>query len=166
MFIIIIGQSGAGKTTFVKEHFIKEPLTLKKDVIDYTECGNGIIALGKYGIEKRTQGTDTLSYSAKDKIKKQLKIFSEQKKTVVLEGDRITCKEILEYIKILGERAKIYLVVCSIKHSIERLRRAGSGISVSFVKMTKTKSKRMFLEYSRFFDGEIVYNDIERGDKE
>lgn len=59
MFYIIIGQSGGGKTTFTREHFLKEPCEIYEDIIPLTRSGD-IVALGKYGIGKRTEGTDTL----------------------------------------------------------------------------------------------------------
>ncbi|MDE6940956.1 MAG: hypothetical protein K2P40_08460 [Lachnospiraceae bacterium] len=69
MFYIVIGQSGSGKTTFVKTRFLTERVKIIEDIIPYSVCENGIIALGRYNIGKRTEGTDTLSYNAKDKIK-------------------------------------------------------------------------------------------------
>lgn len=157
MFYIIIGQSGSGKTTFVKTNFLSENIKIVEDIIPYSVCDNGIIALGRYGIGKRTEGTDTLSYSAKEKIKKQLKKL--RGKNVVLEGDRINNKEIFDYVATLGVDIKLYLITCSLKTSMQRLRAAGSTISPPFVKTTKTKSKRMFLEYGQRFNGEVITTD-------
>lgn len=159
MFYIIIGQSGAGKTTFAKTRFLLEPYYPKEGIIPYTKCYNGILALGKYGIGKRTEGTDTLPYNAKDKIKAQLKVFAQQGADVLLEGDRINNRETLNYIAALGVPVKMYLITCSLQTSMKRLRAAGSKISVKFVKTTKTKSKNIFLEYGSRFDGEIINTD-------
>lgn len=159
MFYIVIGQSGAGKTTFCKNRFLIAPFEQKEDIISYTICSNGIHALGKYGIGIRTEGTDTLSYNAKEKIKKQLKKFAKNGKDVLLEGDRINNHETLEYIATLGVPVKMYLVTCSLKTSMKRLRAAGSTITPTFVKTTKTKSKRTFLEYCSRFNGEIINTD-------
>ncbi|MBQ8331116.1 MAG: hypothetical protein IJX94_01285 [Clostridia bacterium] len=154
MFYIIIGQSGSGKTTFAKTNFLSEPIEIIEDIIPYSKCSNGIIALGRYGIGKRTEGTDTLSYSAKNNIKKLLRKLKHE--NVLLEGDRINNKEIFDFIASLGVGVKLYLVTCSLNTSMRRLRAAGSTITPSFVKMTKTKSKRMFLEYGQRFNGEII----------
>ncbi len=162
MFYIVIGQSGAGKTTYVREHFLEEPYTVEKGEIYYTKSANGIYALGKYGTGNRTDGTDTLSYSAKEAIKRQLKIFADRNVDVVLEGDRINNREIMEYISRLGVKAKMYLVVCGLGTSMRRLRAAGSKITPTFVKTTRTKSKNIFLEYATRFDGEVVENNMER----
>lgn len=157
MFYIIIGQSGSGKTTFVKTNFLSGSIKIVEDIIPYSVCDNGTIALGRYGIGKRTEGTDTLSYSAKEKIKKQLRKL--RGKNVVLEGDRINNKEIFDFIATLGVDIKLYLITCSLKTSMQRLRAAGSTISLPFVKTTRTKSKRMFLEYGQRFNGEVINTD-------
>ena len=157
MFYIIIGQSGAGKTTFVKTNFLSEEMKIIEDIIPYSVCKNGVVALGRYNLGKRTEGTDTLSYNAKDKIKQQLRKLKD--KNVVLEGDRINNKEIFEFIFFLGVEVKLYLVTCSLKTSMKRLRAAGSTITPAFVKATKTKSKRMFIEYCQRFHGEIIKTD-------
>lgn len=164
MFYIIIGQSGSGKTTFAKTNFLTEPIEIIEDIIPYSKCSNGILALGRYGIGKRTEGTDTLSYSAKEKIKKQLKKLKGE--NVLLEGDRINNKEIFDFISSLGVEVKLYLVTCSLKTSMERLRAAGSTITPTFVKTTKTKSKNMFLEYGKRFRGEVINTDIKQGGKQ
>lgn len=162
MFYIVIGQSGAGKTTFVNQKFLKEPLILKKDEIYYTVSANGFIALGKYGTGNRTDGTDTLSYSAKEAIKRQLRKFAIQNADVVLEGDRINNRDIMEFVSRLGVKTKMYLVTCKPQTSMERLRTAGSTITPKFVKATRTKSKNIYLEYASRFDGEVINNDQKR----
>lgn len=159
MFYIVIGQSGAGKTSFCKNNWLIEPYQRKEHIIPYTVCANGVHALGKYGIGKRTEGTDTLSYNAKAKIKAQLKVFAEQGRDVLLEGDRINNRETMEYIASLRVPVKMYLITCSLSTSMRRLRAAGSKISVKFVKTTKTKSKNIFLEYGGRFNGEIIKTD-------
>ena len=164
MFTIVIGQSGAGKTTFVKERLLKEPYEVKKDIVAYTECGNGVVALGKYGTGKRTDGTDTLSYSAKENIKKQLTKFAAEGRDVVMEGDRINNREVFEHIAKLGVKVKLYLVRCTLGTSMKRLRAAGSTITPTFVKTTQTKARNMFEAYRLRFDGEQIINELERTD--
>ncbi len=160
MFYIIIGQSGGGKTTYVKEKFIFGKTEIRKDDIYYTYC-NGKVALGKYGTGIRTEGTDTLPYNAKNSIKKQLKKFAKEGIDVVLEGDRISNSEIFDFISTLKVDVKLYLLTCSVSASLKRLRSSGSKITPSFVKATKTKSKRMFLQYAGRFNGEVINTDSE-----
>ena len=159
MFYIVIGQSGAGKTTFVKEKLLKEPYTVTEDVTAITTDAHGRIALGKYGIGKRTEGTDTLPYNAKERIKAQLTKL--RGKTVILEGDRINNQDVFDHILRLGEEVKLYLVICKLSTSMKRLRQAGSTITPSFVKATRTKSRNMFLRYSSKMNGEVINTDAE-----
>lgn len=155
MVYIIIGQSGSGKTTFVKNRFLNGETRVIEDEIPYTVCGN-VAALGRYNIGKRTEGTDTLSYNSQEKIKRLLLRLVKGGYDVVCEGDRINTPDMFEYIKGLGQEVKLYLVKCSILTSVERLREAGSNITITFVKATKTKAKRNFRRYANLFRGEII----------
>lgn len=158
MFYVIIGQSGSGKTSYARERFIYGQMEVVKGDVYYTRC-NGMYALGKYGVGIRTEGTDTLPYNAKKAIKEQLRKFAKEGADVVLEGDRINNPGMLDYISTLGVDVKLYLVTCSVRTSMERLRAAGSTITPAFVKATKTKSKRTFLQYCGRFNGEVIKTD-------
>lgn len=159
MFHIIIGQSGAGKTTLVRERFIRgQPITIDEDIIPCSYFGE-YVALGKYGIGKRTEGTDTLPYNAAPKIKQQLLKLKD--KEVILEGDRINNPGIFRFIQQHGIPAKLYLVDCSLGTSMRRLRAAGSTITPAFVKTTKSKARHIFLEWAHVFGGEIINTDKE-----
>ncbi len=155
MVYIIIGQSGSGKTTFVRQKFLSGETRIVEDVIPYTVCGN-TAALGRYGIGKRTEGTDTLSYNSQERIKELLPVLIKKGYDVVMEGDRINSPAMFDYVSKLGTEVKLYLVKCSVLTSMERLQAAGSTITMSFVKATKTKAKRNFLRYAKVFDGEII----------
>ena len=153
MIHVIIGQSGSGKTTFVKNKFLTEEIIPVVDVIPCSVSGI-FTALGKYDIGVRTEGTDTLAYSAAAKIKEQIKRLTG--KEVVMEGDRINTRSIFKFLESQREPVKLYLLVCSVQTSLNRLRKEGSGITVGFIKTTRSKSRRMFLEYGKRFDGEII----------
>lgn len=161
MIYIIIGQSGSGKTTFTKNRFLTGQTTIVEDEIPYTLCGN-TAALGRYNIGKRTEGTDTLSYNSQAKIKNLLPRLIKQGFDVVMEGDRINTPDMFNYIRSLGEDVKLYLVKCSILTSMERLQAAGSTITITFVKATKTKAKRNFIRFAKIFNGEIIDTEAKR----
>lgn len=160
MIYVIIGQSGAGKTTFCKKQFLTEPY---ESVSDYpvacTKSGN-IIALGKYGIGIRTEGTDTLSYNALPKIIQTVKMLTlKENVNILLEGDRINNDKMFLFLATLKVPVKLYLVSCKIATSMKRLRESGSKISEKFVKTTRTKALNRFMKWGTLFNGEVIYTD-------
>lgn len=158
MITVIIGQSGAGKTTFAKKNFLQGELKIINDVVPYTTNGENC-ALGQYGIDKRTEGTDTLPYNAGEKIRAQISKLHAAEKNILIEGDRINNTATFEFLKKLGAEVKIYLLSCTLETSIERLRAANSKITPKFIKATKTKSANNYKKWSKFFSGEIIIND-------
>jgi len=158
MIFIIIGQSGSGKTTFVRKRFLTGGLSIVEDIVPYTTNGE-YCAIGKYGIGIRTEGTDTLSYDAGEKIRRQIRKLLDEGKDVVIEGDRINNRATFATIALMNVPAKLFLVVCSLETSLQRLRAAGSKITPTFVKATKTRSRNNFLKWRKRFDGEVVRND-------
>lgn len=158
MIFIIIGQSGSGKTTFVRKRFLTGELSIVEDIVPYTTNGE-YCAIGKYGIGIRTEGTDTLSYDAGEKIRRQIRKLQDEGKNVVIEGDRINNRATFATIALMNVPAKLFLVVCSLETSLQRLRAAGSKITPTFVKATKTRSRNNFLKWRKRFDGEVVRND-------
>jgi len=153
MIHIVIGQSGCGKTTFVKRHF-----GLGADVapqeggpVAWTLVGN-MAFIGKYGIGIRTEGTDTLSYTALPKILQLIdQLYPDRE--IVVEGDRINSPKFFNHLLAKGYRAKLYLLYCELDTSLARLRKGGSKISPAWVKTTRTKSFNNFAKYGSFFQG-------------
>lgn len=158
MIFIIIGQSGSGKTTFVRKRFLTGELSIVEDIVPYTTNGE-YCAIGKYGIGIRTEGTDTLSYDAGEKIRRQIRKLQDEGKNVVIEGDRINNRATFATIALMNAPTKLFLVDCSLETSLQRLRAAGSKITPTFVKATKTRSRNNFLKWRKRFDGEVVRND-------
>lgn len=158
MVIIVIGQSGAGKTTFVKEKFLQGKCEIVDDIVPYTQSEKYAV-IGKYYIGRRTEGTDTLSYSAQEKIRTLLKRLVKDGKDVVLEGDRINNRATFAFISMLKVPVKMYLVTCSLETSVNRLRSAGSSITLPFLKTTRTKSINNFKKWKSRFNGEVVLTD-------
>lgn len=156
MIYIVVGQSGAGKTTFCKENIIKPPYQNKKDIVKITIGENNVVGIGDYGVGKRCEGTDTIPYNFQSKIIKQIKKLADEEKNILIEGDRITTRAVMESLKIIPVEKKMYLVTCKLGTSLKRLRRAGSKITIPFIKTTKTKSKRLYMDYGSDFNGEII----------
>lgn len=153
MIYVFIGQSGAGKTTAAKK-LLPPPYEYRKDKVWYTIASNGNIGIGKYGIGKRTEGTDTLSYNSQQLIREQIELLIDH--DIIIEGDRITNKKTFSFLLKYREKVKLFLVTCPVKESMRRLRSENSTITETFVKTTKTKSARLFLDYANSFKGEII----------
>lgn len=151
MIHVVIGQSGAGKTTFVKNTFLQGGLEIIDGIVPVTTNGE-FYAIGKYGIGIRTEGTDRLHLSShKDIRSRVVELISEGKK-VVLEGDRITGDNMFLFFSKLKVKKHLYLLECPLEVSIQRLNIEGITSSYSFLKATKTKSKRVYLSWQKFFD--------------
>lgn len=158
MIIVVIGQSGSGKTTFVKNNFLRGELEIISDIVPYTTNGQ-FCAVGKYGIGIRTEGSDTLPYNSGGKIRELIKKLHSEGKNVLLEGDRINNRETFELLATLNAEVKLYLITCSLETSLTRLKAAGSKIKPPYVKGTKTRSRNNFLKYGGRFNGEIINSD-------
>ena len=160
MIYVVIGQSGAGKTTFCKSKFLLKDLEPVEDYpVACTRSGN-IYAIGKYGIGIRTEGTDTLSYSALPKIIQTVKdLIRNGHINILMEGDRINNDKMFLFLSMLNIPVKLYLIQCSIPTSLSRLRKSGSKIMETFIKTTRTKAIKRFLKWGRLFDGEIITTD-------
>lgn len=160
MIYVVIGQSGAGKTTFCKKNFLIEPYeTVSEYPVACTKSGN-VYALGKYGIGIRTEGTDTLSYSALPKIIQTVKALSLNNGiNILMEGDRINNDRMFLFLATLKIPVKLYLITCKIATSMKRLRASGSTISEKFVKTTRTKALKRFMKWGAAFKGEVINTD-------
>lgn len=156
MIHVVIGQSGAGKTTFVKSRWLPGADEIRSDWgVPYTICGP-TAAIGRYYIGERCEGTDTVSYNAGAAILRTVDKIVCRHTIVVLEGDRITNRRTLEYLLHRGYDCQLWLLRCSVNESLSRLRAAGSSISATFVRGTRTKAMRLFLDYGGAMRGQVV----------
>lgn len=163
MIYVIIGQSGAGKTTFCKNKFlVKDFEPIGNYSVACTKSGD-IYAIGKYGIGIRTEGTDTLSYSALPKIIDTVKgLIKDGYDDILMEGDRINNDKMFLFLSTLKTPVKLYLIQCAIPTSLLRLRKSGSKITETFIKTTRTKAVKRFMKWGRAFNGEIINTDTAR----
>lgn len=163
MIYVVIGQSGAGKTTFCKTRFLKEPfIPVESYPVACTRSGN-VYAIGKYGIGIRTEGTDTLSYNAMPKIIQTVKdLLHDGHQDILMEGDRINNDVMFLFLAALQVPVRLYLLRCDIQTSLKRLRAAGSKITPVFVKSTRTKAMKRFMRWGQTFQGEVIDTDGDR----
>lgn len=160
MIYIIIGQSGAGKTTYVKRRFIEgKRLIAQRDFLPFALTDDNIALIGKYNVGIRTEGTDTLPYNSSPKIADLVVRLSKDGLDVVVEGDRINNTPFFRRIAASREPATLILLTCRVATSLKRLHSVDSLITPAFVKGTKTKSRNNYLNWCSEFRGEIINTD-------
>lgn len=155
MITVVIGQSGSGKTTYVKKHFLGSKFVINNDYAIPVTISENNLLIGKYNINRRCEGTDVLSYSAIHAIEETIfvthKIYN-----VIAEGDRINNTGFFEYLNKFQLKYRIILFKCTIEKSMQRLRANGSKISEKFVKATATKAHNNYMKY-RTQESEVQY---------
>lgn len=153
MIIIIIGQSGAGKSTAVKSNYLEPNMELKKQPIKHT-TNEETCLIGDYKTDRRCVGTDTLPYDALQDIINFIKQNKDQYERIVAEGDRINNKKFFKNLLKLQEPLKIIIFKCSLEKSKKRL----PNQNPSFIKTTKTKTENIakYLEKNG-----IPYDEVE-----
>jgi hypothetical protein len=111
---IVVGQSGSGKTTFVKNRWAVGEGRIVEEPIPHTIYQDGSVALvGRYGLDGvRTEGTDTLSYSALPRILDFID-RNHRRFDIVCEGDRINTPKFFEFLIARRIPAKLFLTQCS-----------------------------------------------------
>lgn len=161
MLHIIFGQSASGKTTFVKNSFIKnQEMVLVTSPIKHTLVGTSML-VGDYTSDKRCLGTDTLSYTVVGLIKELIKNNLNTYADIVVEGDRINTKDFMEFVVNLKTQVKFYYFTCSVADSVQRRETTGSSGNETFVKTTRTKSNNV-LQYLKSLGQEVTIVDTTR----
>jgi hypothetical protein len=135
---VVIGQAGAGKTSYVMKKYFNDKMKLVTEPIKHTTDGVTCL-IGDYTTSDRCKGTDTLAYNSLPKIKQFINENRDYKITVV-EGDRINNNSFLTYLLSLGLKLSIVAIYCPLFESLKRLKNANSQISLKFLKMTRTKT--------------------------
>lgn len=152
--IVVIGQSGSGKTTWVKKNFYSPDMVLETFPIKHTK--NLLTTLvGDYTLNQRTLGTDTLPYNFLPKIINFVLEQNKTDKTLIVEGDRINNKKFFDSLIDNGVIFELHYFVCPLEISEQRLRKAGSKQTLPFMKTTKTKSYNI-VEYLKTKNINIV----------
>jgi hypothetical protein len=156
MITVVIGGSGSGKTTFVKSKFLDPQFLITTDIVAVTLVKKTRTAfIGKYGIGIRTEGTDTLSYTAMPRIKRQVEKLDRDGWNVVLEGDRINNRKFFEWLLMKKFDCQLILMTAPLDVCLMRLRLAGSHITKPFATATATKARHMFLTFGSQMKGEV-----------
>ncbi len=142
---MVLGPSASGKTTFVKRKFLegKEFVNVSKPV---KHCISGsTLLIGHYNIGKSCEGADTLPFNALYKVIDFLKEAHPLFEELVVEGERLTSRPFLNFLKELGCPVEVFLLDCTPEQTAERKRARGefwkgnNNFSMSFIKTTRTK---------------------------
>jgi len=144
--IAIIGSSGSGKTTYIEKNIIGDK-EIKDDTIMNIPVSivDNTVLFGKYNVDKRCKGCDTLSMAIIDKLIQAMYTIIENKvyDTIVIDGDRITNQKMFEFLM----QYKMDTEIIYINTPLDKIFKRIPNCNKSFVKLTYTKSKRMFHKY-------------------
>lgn len=159
MVYLIVGGSCAGKSSFVKNRWVKNHKgQMKKDILPYFETENAIL-IGIYDEEKgRRIGTDRINrHDIPDFLPQIIKFYNEySNKDIILEGDKIVSRPLWNELIKNNIKCKVYLIYCSKETSIKRNRANGSTNTDGSLKASCTRAINIFNEYKDIFDGEII----------
>ena len=154
MIYLIIGGSCCGKTSFVKNTWLKgKNFQTKKDILYYVETDEAII-IGKYSnIDGRERsGTDTISRSQVGLIGEQVKRLLTFGKAIILDGDKATSRKLFNILLTMG-KVQLILIHCTIDISLMRNREQNTIVRESTLKAILTKAKNIFGEYRDVMNG-------------
>jgi len=146
MIHVVIGQSGSGKTTYVRQRWLHGATeVLYSYPVPVTRCGE-VYLIGIYDDQRRELGTDKLPYNALPRIISTVDMLAGSE--LVMEGDRINNRRMFDHLVMRRYPFGLILCRCPLDVSMARLGAAGSTITRRFVQATATKSRNNFLAYS------------------
>lgn len=159
MVYLIVGGSCAGKSSFVKNRWVKEKSgEMKKDILPYFETEDAFL-IGIYDEEKgRRIGTDRINRTEIPKFFSQIvKLYQDfPNKDIVLEGDKIVSRPLWNKFIENNIKCKVYLIYCTKETSIRRNRINGSTNTDGSLKASCTRALNIYEEYKDVFNGEII----------
>lgn len=160
MVYLIIGPSCAEKTTFTKNTFIKDQeIVEKKDLVRYSECDSCIL-FGRYDLQKRMLGTDTIPRNHTHLIAEQLKKFIDQgvSKDIILDGNRIAFKTVISNILsvVPVDNVKLICITTSPEISYERNLKNNTKSSFSHLKGVRTRTLNCYFEFCDKVDSMLI----------
>lgn len=159
MIYLIVGASCAGKSSFVKNSFLKgKNHTEFRDLMTITETDDCYL-IGTYVSENRTVGTDRVSRADIPKFFEQIKRLYGKGKDIVLEGDKICSHKFFGELAESGFECKLYWIRCKTSTSIARNKANNTTCSESYLTAVASKARNIFYDFCFVFDGEIFDTD-------
>lgn len=159
MIYLIIGPSCAGKSSFVKNSFLKGKAKMEfRDMMPITETDDCFL-VGRFGSENRTVGTDRVSRADIPKFFEQTKKLHDLGKDVVLEGDKICSRKFFSELVKSGMKCQLYWIRCKPETSIKRNKANGSTCSDSHLRAVAKKAENLFYDFCHVFNGQVFDTD-------
>jgi len=146
--IIVLGTSGSGKTTYIENEIIKGRKLEDSNVAGIpTSITEDLLLFGKYNVEKRCKGCDTLSMAIIDDLLKAVEILIEDKlfKTIVMDGDRVNNIKMFEFLC----KYKSFVEIIFIDTALEVIYQRLPECNKQFVQTTETKTRNSIYRYAQ-----------------
>ena len=127
--VVIIGGSHAGKSSFVRNSFVRERIgELQRDLMPYTEFDDCIL-IGRYDTgEKRRDGTDSVERKQVGNFAQQVLNLLPKNKTIVLEGMRAVSRPMMNKLLENGVDVGIIWIHISPETSFARNQKFGNFV--------------------------------------
>ena len=126
--VVIIGGSHAGKSSFVRNSFVRGRAgELNRDLMPYTEFDDCIL-IGRYDTgEKRRDGTDSVERKQVGNFAQQVLNLLPKNKTIVLEGMRCVSRPMMNKLLENGVEVGIIWIHISPETSFARNQKFGTS---------------------------------------
>lgn len=140
--IVVLGASGSGKTTYIEKNIIAgAPLfdeTCQTIPVSVNHARK-LMLFGKYNIDNRCKGCDTLSMSIINDLLVTLEYILHEGKwdTIVMDGDRINNEKMLNFLSSRTSDVEVVYVDTPLDIIFKRLPKCNQ----QFVKTTHTKTR-------------------------
>ncbi len=144
--VLVLGASGSGKTTYIENEIIKNRTIIDDSVFNIpVSIVEDVLLFGKYNVDKRCKGCDTLSMAIIDKLIVALKYLIVEKKfnTLVVDGDRVNNSKMFNFLS----QYKDIVEVVYIKTPLQTIYKRLPECNKTFVKTTDTKTINSIMNY-------------------
>lgn len=146
--VIVIGASHAGKSSFVRNSFVRGRVgELQRDLMPYTELDDCII-IGRYDTgEKRRDGTDSVERKQVGNFAQQILNLLPKGKPIVLEGMRCVSRPMMNKLLENGVDVGIIWIHISPEVSFQRNRAFGNKLTLEQAQRLDTTCRNFIRDY-------------------
>ena len=146
--VVVIGGSRAGKSSFVRNSFVRDRIgELQRDLMPYTEFDDCIL-IGRYDTgEKRRDGTDSVERKQVGNFAQQVLNLLPKNKTIVLEGMRCVSRPMMNKLLENGVEVGIIWIHISPETSFARNQAFGNKLTLEQAKRIDTTCRNFIKDY-------------------